>query len=221
MACHLRRFEGLISSINFAARVISISKGLPSLSGISINAKASRRIHTSGYLCGGRPKSFWRQRRRPADTRINQELPEKIKERKAYGGHTKIKALRVNKGVYTLKSQGVEVEAPILSVMHSFANKEHIERNVIVKGSIVQVDNKPFEDWFQEYQQINDNSALENKGDTNSYSWLKTAPIYAKVTSRPGQEGDCNGYILEGEELNSLIRELQLTPSGSTEPATT
>jgi len=37
---------------------------------------------------------------------LNHELPEKIKERKAYGGHKKLKALRIQEGNFTLKSCG-------------------------------------------------------------------------------------------------------------------
>merc|ERR1711974_249997 len=33
--------------------------------------------------------------------------------------------------------------------------------------------------------------------------------LYASITSRPGQCGRCDGYILEGEELNFYLRKLQ------------
>ena len=32
----------------------------------------------------------------------------------------------------------------------------------------------------------------------------------AKITSRPGQEGVCNGYILEGDELNEMFSNPQM-----------
>jgi len=33
--------------------------------------------------------------------------------------------------------------------------------------------------------------------------------LYASITSRPGQCGRCDGYILEGEELNFYLRKMQ------------
>jgi small subunit ribosomal protein S8e len=33
--------------------------------------------------------------------------------------------------------------------------------------------------------------------------------LYASITSRPGQCGRCDGYILEGEELNFYLRKIQ------------
>jgi len=38
--------------------------------------------------------------------------------------------------------------------------------------------------------------------------------LYACVTSRPGQCGRCDGYILEGEELNFYLRKLQKKKGG-------
>jgi len=39
---------------------------------------------------------------------------------------------------------------------------------------------------------------------------FKTGRVYAKITSRPGQSGRCDGYILEGEELAFYIKKLNL-----------
>jgi len=39
---------------------------------------------------------------------------------------------------------------------------------------------------------------------------FKTGRIYAKITSRPGQSGRCDGYILEGEELNFYLKKLNI-----------
>ena len=35
------------------------------------------------------------------------------------------------------------------------------------------------------------------------------ACLAAKITTRPGQVGACNGYILEGDELESLLNTRQ------------
>jgi len=39
---------------------------------------------------------------------------------------------------------------------------------------------------------------------------FKTGRIYAKISSRPGQSGRCDGYILEGEELAFYLKKLNL-----------
>jgi len=39
---------------------------------------------------------------------------------------------------------------------------------------------------------------------------FKTGRVYAKITSRPGQSGRCDGYILEGEELAFYVKKMNL-----------
>jgi small subunit ribosomal protein S8e len=39
---------------------------------------------------------------------------------------------------------------------------------------------------------------------------FKTGRLYAKITSRPGQSGRCDGYILEGDELAFYLKKLNL-----------
>jgi small subunit ribosomal protein S8e len=39
---------------------------------------------------------------------------------------------------------------------------------------------------------------------------FKTGRLYAKITSRPGQCGRCDGYILEGEELAFYLKKINL-----------
>jgi len=38
----------------------------------------------------------------------------------------------------------------------------------------------------------------------------KTGRLYAKITSRPGQSGRCDGYILEGDELAFYLKKINL-----------
>jgi len=39
---------------------------------------------------------------------------------------------------------------------------------------------------------------------------FKTGRVYAKISSRPGQSGRCDGYILEGEELAFYLKKINL-----------
>lgn len=47
----------------------------------------------------------------------------------------------------TFVSADVEFECPILKVVHNQANKDFNEMGVVVKGTIVEVDSKPFKTW--------------------------------------------------------------------------
>jgi len=44
--------------------------------------------------------------------------------------------------------------------------------------------------------------------ETNLESQLSTGRIYVCVTSRPGQTGRCDGYVLEGKELEFYVKKL-------------
>ena len=39
-------------------------------------------------------------------------------------------------------------------------------------------------------------------------SQFNTGRVYAKITSRPGQSGRCDGYILEGAELKFYLSKM-------------
>jgi len=39
---------------------------------------------------------------------------------------------------------------------------------------------------------------------------FKTGRVYAKISSRPGQSGRCDGYIIEGEELTFYLKKMNL-----------
>jgi small subunit ribosomal protein S8e len=42
-----------------------------------------------------------------------------------------------------------------------------------------------------------------------------TGRLYACVSSRPGQSGRCDGYILEGKELEFYLKKLRTKKSGA------
>ena len=47
--------------------------------------------------------------------------------------------------------------------------------------------------------------ALSTRSSTTSFA---TGRLYACISSRPGQWGRCDGYILEGKELEFYTRQL-------------
>ena len=44
--------------------------------------------------------------------------------------------------------------------------------------------------------------------DPNINSQFDTGRLYAIITSRPGQCGRCDGYILEGKELEFYVKRM-------------
>eukprot|EP01126_Amoeba_proteus_P041754 TRINITY_DN44_c0_g1_i7.p1 TRINITY_DN44_c0_g1~~TRINITY_DN44_c0_g1_i7.p1 ORF type:complete len:152 (+),score=56.01 TRINITY_DN44_c0_g1_i7:118-573(+) len=46
--------------------------------------------------------------------------------------------------------------------------------------------------------------------ETHLADQFNTGRLYARITSRPGQVGRCDGYVLEGEELAFYLRKLNL-----------
>ncbi|XP_031572880.1 40S ribosomal protein S8-B-like [Actinia tenebrosa] len=199
-AALVKNVEALATSLS----AFKLFQRVPACTTLHPVLQSTRTLHTSVMLQGGRPKSFWRTKRHPANTRIDHNLPEKIKDRKAFGGHRKLKALRINKGCFTWDSLGVDLETPIVSVIHSYANKQHVHKNVIVKGSIVQIDANPFKTWYEAHKEQHNEEKLQSSQDNNNIKLLNEDVLYAKISTRPGQVGACNGYILEGKDLEDI-----------------
>ena len=45
--------------------------------------------------------------------------------------------------------------------------------------------------------------------DANLAEQFMTGRLYASISSRPGQCGRCDGYILEGKELEFYVKKMQ------------
>ena len=107
----------------------------------------------------------------------------------------------------------------------------------LVKNAVVQVDAAPFRAWYQQHYGKKIGSKVKNgekvesedidaKRSNSLAKKLKsrnakhevaanidtqftTGRLYALVTSRPGQCGRCDGYILEGKELDFYVKKMQ------------
>lgn len=99
----------------------------------------------------------------------------KVKPVRVRGGNIKRRALRLNEGSFSLKSFNETKKCPILEVMYHPTNNELMRTNTLTKSSIVKIDNSSF---------------------------INSCSSYARITSRPGQIGTADGYLLEGEELS-------------------
>jgi small subunit ribosomal protein S8e len=110
------------------------------------------------------------------------------------------------------------------------SNNELIRTNTLTKAAVVQVDAAPFRSWYEahyganlgrrrqakttkegEAADVKKSKSVEKKHAERMTAHGKVEPalerqfeagrLYAVVSSRPGQCGRVDGYILEGDEL--------------------
>jgi small subunit ribosomal protein S8e len=107
------------------------------------------------------------------------------------------------------------------------SNNELVRTNTLTKSAVVQVDAAPFKQWYEAHygqglgrrrqvkgeteEEKKKSKSVVDKQDERMKKAGKVEPalerqfeagrLYAVVSSRPGQSGRVDGYILEGEEL--------------------
>jgi len=159
-------------------------------------------------------------------TKIGDKRVSRVRVR---GGNFKFRALRLESGNFTWPSESKTTKSRILVVNYHASSNELVRTNTLVKGAIVQIDAHPFRQWYQQYYNVNlgkkeeDTTEKTETGEKKELSnrkkreftkrikgrvvpdaiknQIKTGRLLAKITSRPGQCGRADGYILEGEEL--------------------
>lgn len=141
----------------------------------------------------------------------------------------KYRALRLDAGNYSWGSERVSRKCRILDVVYNASNNELVRTKTLVKNSIVAVDATPFKLWYkktfgveigkkkvvqkdaapvEEEVKLSAHAAAKRKQrlakhtvDTMLEEQFSTGRLLACISSRPGQVGRCDGYLLEGEEL--------------------
>ena len=168
-----------------------------------------KRAFTTSTLMN-RLRSEWRADRKPANTKLSTK--DIVEERKAFGGFKKFKAVEISKGTYTLASQNLSHECLILDVIHSEAGKKYREHNILSKHCYIIVDVTPIKDSIN-LDEIKKNMNGSKNNSTAMQNIIENSfekgHMYAKVTSRPGQTGKCDGIILEGNDLVLLMKKLE------------
>ncbi|KAF4677832.1 40S ribosomal protein [Perkinsus chesapeaki] len=140
------------------------------------------------------------------------------------GGNLKFRALRLDTGNFSWGSEGVARKTRILNTVYNASNNELVRTNTLVKNTIVQIDAAPFKQWYEQHFGVEltkkgaEVVTSETKKSNSVLAKLKArrADLYldpaveeqfaagrllACISSRPGQSGRADGYILEGEEL--------------------
>lgn len=166
----------------------------------------------------------WRGKRnhavgRPAaNTRIGEF---KVHPVRARGGNIKHRALRLNTGTFAWASENATRKTKIISVVYHPSDNDLVRTNTLTRGAIVVVDAAPFKQWWERShgkalgrstytkpEKVSDKLAgiwasHEKDGEVADelVKQFDQGRVYARISSRPGQCGRADGYILEGEEL--------------------
>lgn len=114
----------------------------------------------------------------------------------------------------------------ILDVVYNSSNNELVRTKTLVKNAICVIDAHPFQQWYEshygvkvgikknapvkEVEKVKTSGHVEKKHesrqkgrvlDSHLDEQLAAGRLLACISSRPGQSGRCDGYVLEGKEL--------------------
>ena len=191
--------------------------------GISRDSRHKKRL-TGGAVSIHQKKRAFEKGRPSAQTKIGDKRIKKIRVR---GGNSKFRALRLNTGNFIWQSEGFVAKTKINSVAYHPSDLELVRTNTLVKRSIIRIDSQPFKNYIvKHYFGVQENEAQKNSTvDINNWAsdakatdklsklrqrnpmdpkvleQINKGIVLACVTSRPGQSGRCDGYLLEGKEL--------------------
>jgi small subunit ribosomal protein S8e len=110
-----------------------------------------------------------------------------------------------------------------------------VRTNTLTKAAVVQIDAAPFRTWYEAHYGAGVGRRRQQKGADTTEETKKSKSVekkhaarqaagkvesalerqfeagrlYAVISSRPGQSGRCDGYILEGEELSFYTRAIR------------
>jgi small subunit ribosomal protein S8e len=194
--------------------------------GISRDSR-HKRSATGAKRAYYRKKRAFEKGRQPANTRIGAKRIHLVRTR---GGNTKYRALRLESGNFSWGSEGIARKVRVIVVAYHPSNNELVRTNTLTKSAVVQIDAAPFRTWYEAHYGTNIGRRRQQPGaaatetaatkvsksvQAKREERLKTSGkiepalerqfeagrLFAVVSSRPGQSGRVDGYILEGDEL--------------------
>jgi len=161
--------------------------------------------------------------------------PKRVRPVRCMGGNMKYRALRLENGNFSWGSENCTRKTRIIDVVYNASNMELVRTKVLVKNAIVVVDAAPFKQWYTKHYGV-EVGKKSKKGQEETVKadvpqskhvlatlkyrqahrkldglleeQLGAGRLLACIASRPGQSGRCDGYILEGRELEFYRRQL-------------
>lgn len=164
--------------------------------------------------------------------------PKRVHLVRVRGGNYKHRALRLDTGNFSWGSESITRKTRLVDVVYNATNNELVRTKTLVKGTIVQIDATPFRQWWENHygqvlgkrqkkliasgeatmpkvsnhvarKQTERSSTVVSEVDEHIDDQFTTGRLYAIITSRPGQSGRCDGYVLEGQELDFYLKKIK------------
>ena len=199
--------------------------------GINRDSRHKRRS-TGGRMPVHQKKRKFEMGRQPSQTKLG---AKRVRPVRARGGNYKYRALRIDSGNFSWGSEAITRKTRVLDVVYNATNNELVRTKTIVKNCIVSIDANPFREWYLKHYDIelnkkkadeSDKKRAETKRSKHLLAKLKhnaagrvidpkvadqfnSGRVFACISSRPGQSGRCDGYILEGKELEFYTKKLE------------
>ena len=198
--------------------------------GINRDSRHKRRA-TGGRMPVHQKKRKFEMGRQPTNTKLG---AARVRPVRCRGGNLKYRALRQDHGNFSWGSEAVTRKTRILDTVYNATNNELVRTKTLVKNAIVTIDANPFRQWYLKHydqelnpkkQEESDKARAEAKRSGHVKAVLKahntgrvleqrvadqfkSGRLMASISSRPGQSGRCDGYILEGKELEFYQRKM-------------
>nr|ALS04934.1 40S ribosomal protein S8 [Pseudodiaptomus poplesia]AQS22822.1 40S ribosomal protein s8 [Pseudodiaptomus poplesia] len=194
-----------------------------------------KRRATGGKRCPIRKKRKFEMARPASMTKLG---PQRIHTVRVRGGNKKYRALRLDTGNFAWGSEAISRKTRIIDVVYNACNNELVRTKTLVKNAIVVIDATPFRQWYEahyalplgrkkgaklteaEEKELNkkrsrktDKKYKERQAQAKVEQALQdqfqTGRVLAAISSRPGQCGRADGYVLEGKELEFYLRKIK------------
>jgi small subunit ribosomal protein S8e len=160
--------------------------------------------------------------------------PKKVTIVKGRGGNMKHRALRIDAGTFSWGSEAISKKTRVLDVVYNSTNNELVRTKTLVKNAIVRIDAAPFRQWYLQHYDVELNKKKLEETEKARATQKRSGHVKAKlaarkplkleqkivdqfnqnnllacISSRPGQSGRLDGYILEGKELEFYVKKLE------------
>ena len=198
---------------------------------ISRNSRHKRRA-TGGRMPVHKKKRQFEMVCMPTMTKLG---PRKVTDVRSRGGNQKHRALRIDHGSFSWGSESVSRKTRVIDVVYNATNNELVRTKTLVKNCIVKVDATPFRQWYLKHYDVELNKKKVEEADKaragskrskhvagrlafrqkerqieqKMADQFNSNQLFACISSRPGQSGRLDGYILEGRELDFYIKKLE------------
>ena len=198
---------------------------------ISRNSRHKRRA-TGGHMPIHKKKRKFEMGRVPTMTKLGAKKVINVRGR---GGNIKRRALRCDSGNFAWGSESMASKTRVLDTVYNATNNELVRTKTLVKNTIVLIDATPFRQWYLKKYDVELNKkkieesnkareATKRSGsvkrrleerqkdrviDQKIADQFTSGRLYAAISSRPGQSGRVDGYILEGKELEFYLKKLE------------